>query len=283
MKHKLSSNLYKYFRCNIIMSKSNSDPKLKNLSQTIWLKNLKHHPKNFSQMKLFIEIIDKIGICTHSQFDINLIPLMDPERLDIIYATLMIMNTSFNKFVDNTVKKIFIENIEEMFECNDLRRFDLFFDQLTQDIDYFVCTIIKSFYPIKINYREEIENKFIDYLKLTFSKKFYKLTTKKLSYEIDDEFFIINKLLFSRIIDEFVLSIESILGEIYSTIKMFLDQVFNPDCSLDVIKIILNSLEKHINVDILLNSQTMDIQMYMEQKLYIEQNKPVSKYLSQNY
>ena len=126
---------------NIIKETSNDIP-IKYIDQATWLKTIEHYPKTISHMKLLVSIVDKIGI-----FDnLNLTETceMNADKLNILYAILRIMNKVFNKYVDYVVKKIFRDGLEEIFNCTHLTYYDLFFDQLTQDIDHFVCSLLRN-------------------------------------------------------------------------------------------------------------------------------------------
>ena len=145
-------------KTNLKESQRNIDnTKIKNIESAEWFQTIYHYPKTIGHMKLLISIVDKIGI--FDKYDIAKISEMESNKLNIMYAILRIMNKVFNKYSDYVVKKTFRDGLKDIFSCTNLTYYDLFFDQLTQDIDHFVCSIIKSDYPT-MN-RNVIEFKFV--------------------------------------------------------------------------------------------------------------------------
>lgn len=239
---------------------------IKNINQTHWFKSMDHYPKTVNQLNLLILIVDKVGIFSKIKLDKTID--MDSKKLDILYAVLRIMNKVYNKYSDYAVKKIFRAGLKELFTCTDLTHYDLFFDQLTQDVDHFICTIIKNPYS-EIN-EVVLKNKFIKYLESTFNKTFYIGIMKKLSYDVNHNFYQQHDELFASMIDEFINYTNCILYDTYETMKIFLDKIFSPKCSDETTNEIMSALEKHIDLQNLFKEQSMEIDIYIEQKLYDE-------------
>lgn len=239
---------------------------LKNIDTASWFKTMEHYPKTVGHMKLLVSIVDKIGI--FNKFDLSKTSNMDANKLNILYAILRIMNKVFNKYLDYVVKIIFRENLKNIFVCSHLTYYDLFFDQLTQDIDHFICLIIKSYYPkMKVSI---IKNKLVDYLQITFGKPFYTNIMKKLNYNIDNGFYKENNTLFISIVQEFIKYTKETLLETYETMKIFLTKIFDDYCSIETMNEIITSLKKHIDLKNLFMEPCMEIDIYCEQKLYDE-------------
>ena len=236
---------------------------IKNIEQANWFKTMNYYPTTIEHMKLLISIVDKIGI--FNKFDLRMTVNMDANRLDILYAILRIMNKMFNGYLDYVVKKIFRDGLKELFICSHLTNYDLFFDQLTQDIDHFICSIIKTYYP---NMNDKIlKLKFINYLRSTFDKTFYDDIIKKLEYNINDKFYEKHNELFLSIIQEFITYTNETLTETYETMKIFLDKIFSPYCSQETINEIMIALKQHIDLKNLFIESCMEIDIYCEQKI----------------
>lgn len=240
-----------------------NDMKIKNINSAEWIKTMNQIPKTVGHMKLLITIVDKIGI--FKEFDINKTSEMDSNKLNILYAILRIMNKVFNKYLDYVDKKIFMEKFKNIFPSTDLINHQLLLDQITQDIDHFVCSIFKNFYPnlnhhlILINLKKYITN--------TFKKSFYQNTMKKLGYIIDDSFFDKHKKIIDEMVDDFVSYTNQELRETYQTMRLFLVNIFNNNSSREMILDIMKSLEKHIDLRDLFKEDCLEIQIYSEQKI----------------
>lgn len=241
-----------------------ADKKIKYIESASWFKTMEHYPKTVGHVKLLVSIVDKVGIM--DRFNLQQMSDMNSDKLNIFYAILRIMNKIFNKYLDYAVKKIFMERFQKIFATKmDLTNNELFFDQLTQDIDHFVCYTTKSYFP---NMNETIiKNKFVSYLRTTFNKIFYGNITKKIGIQFNDKFFMKYDPTFTLMINEFVNYSKDVLKETFETMKLFLEKIFSKDCTTQTINDIIKSLEKHIDLKSLFNEECMEIAIYSEQKL----------------
>jgi len=250
-------------RENNIFKESLDDIIIKNIDQSDWFRTMDHYPRTIGHVKLLVSIVDKIGI--FNKFDLAQTSNMNSNKLNIMYAVLRIMNKVFNKYLDYVVKKIFRDGLKEIFYCTHLTYYDLFFDQLTQDLDHFVCSVIRLDYPnmdaVSIKY------KFVMHLQFIFEKAFYQNIIKKLTYNIDSNFYIAHNNLFLIMAQEFVKYTKEMLSETYETMKIFLEKIFSPNCSEGTIFEIMAALEKHIDLKNLFKENCMEIDIYCEQKL----------------
>lgn len=239
--------------------------RINHIDHSKWFKTMDHYPTTVGQINLLILIVDKIGI--FREYDLSKTHKMSGDNLNILYAILRITNDAYNKYLDYVVKKIFRDDFKEIFGCSSISHYDLFFDQLTQDIDNFVCSVMISHFP-QLN-ENSINKKFIKYLDTTFKKSFYEKIMKKLAYRVDDEFFKENAVLFSNMIKEFVAYTNETLTDIFMTMKIFLDKIFcTHGCpSQEIINEIISSLKKHFNLKELFEKTCMEIEIYNEQKL----------------
>lgn len=242
--------------------------RIKNINKTNWFKTMDYYPKTIEQIKLLISIVDKISI--FESFDLDKIIEMESDKLDILYAVIRIMNKVFNRYLDFAVKKIFRNGLKQLFSCTDLTYYDLFFDQLTQDIDNFVCVTIKQHYPIMNAL--DIKNNFIKYLESIFSKNFYQKLIKKLSYDVDNNFYKKHNDLFKKMTQEFISHTNDTLHETYETMKIFLDKIFNPQCSVETINEIISTLKNNMDLKILFEEKSMEISIYIESAISLTQN-----------
>ena len=239
------------------------DAKIKNISKAIWLCTMEHYPKTVGHMKLLISIVDKIGI--FNKFNLAETSAMTAPKLNILYAILRITNKLFNGYLDYVVKKIFRDGLKEIFICTNLTYYDLFLDQLTQDIDHFVCSIIKTHC---LNFTEQlIKTKMVEYFRSTFRKTFYENIMKKLSYDVGKNFYKNNNELFQTMTLEFITYTRETLTDTYDTMKIFLEIIFSNECSDQMLNEITSALEKHIDLKSLFDENCLEIDVYCEQKL----------------
>lgn len=256
--------------CNLVLKSfylenNMDDKKIKYIDQALWFITMEHYPKTIGQMKLLVSIVDKIGI--FDNFDLIQTSEMDAKKLNIIYAILRIMNKIFNKYLDHVVKKIFRTNFKQIFKQNNSKtnHYNLFLEQLTQDMDHFVCFIIKNEYPNMD--KNTIKLKLVEYLKSTFQKNFYENIMKKISCKINNSFYTKHDQILSNTVDQFITYMKQNLDEIYGTMIIFLEKVFNKNCKYQTLFDISVSLERHINLKNLFFENCMEIDIYSEQKL----------------
>ena len=243
------------------------DTKIKYIDQALWLKTIEHYPKTVGHMKLLISIVDKMGIFT--AFDLVRTSEMDSTKLNILYAILRITNKIYTKYVDHVVTKILVPQFGEIFSghfyissCYE----QLFFDQLVQDIDHFVCLTTLTYYPNMVG--SIIKNKLVEHIKCTLQKAFYKNVMKKIFYHMGNEFYSKYDNIFTKMATDYVDYSEKTLKGPYTTMKTFLETIFNQNCThTKTVSEIINSLEKHINLPSLFNENCMEIDIYCEQKL----------------
>lgn len=237
--------------------------KLQHIDEAYWLKTMEHYPETVEQLKLLVTIMDKMGI--FEKFDLCQTSQMDGDKLNVLYAILRIMNKAFNKYLDHTVRKIFKNHLETIFVCTHLGYYDIFFDQLVQDIDNFVCYILHP--PHNSLSEIVIFNKLVKYLEQLFKKKFYQDITKKLGYRLDKSFFAKNNEILQSIIEDFLAYTNETLMEIYQIMIMFLEKIFSKECQNETVQEIINTLEKYIDLAGLFREECMEIEIYCEQKI----------------
>ena len=112
----------------------------------------------------------------------------------------------------------------------------------------------------------------MNYVRSTFKKTFYDNIMKKLSYEITKDFYDKHNELFERIAQEFIIYTKETLAETYETMKIFLNKIFEPNCSNETCNDIILALQEHIDIKKLFEENCMEIDVYCEQKLDDEIN-----------
>lgn len=240
------------------------DKKIKNINRAKWLKTMNYYPKTVEHFKLLISIVDRTKI--FDKFDIDRIATMDGSKINIIYAILRLMNKVYGGYLDYVVKKIFRDGLKELFGCtNKIIYYDMFMDQLTQDIDYFVCSTIKKQYSVMD--KNIIKSDFIQFLSTTFNKRFYNNLI-----DINNEFYKKNDILFSCLVQQFIKYTNTVLAETYDTMEIFLEQIFSSESSEETINAISTALKKHINLKNLFEESCMEIDIYVEHILDTESN-----------
>ena len=248
---------------------TSSDPiKIRNISQSEWFNSICQHPKTIGEMKLLISIMDRLNIFKNA--DLNQIAQMDHCRLNILYAILRITNKMFNKYLDYVSKRIFSGILREVFTCNNIGLYDLFFDQLVQDVDHFVCGSIQSILGGDQNSKakSQIRSDLKSYLLTTFKKPFYQQISKKLSYDLSDKFFTENPKIISSIVNQYIAYTKDNIYDSYYNMVYFSENVFNKNCSDQVILTIMDTLTKHINLKELLEEPCIELDIYYEQLLH---------------
>ncbi|MEM3062739.1 MAG: hypothetical protein QW303_04230 [Nitrososphaerota archaeon] len=235
---------------------------IKNIDQTIWFRKIKHCPRTIEHIKLFVLIMDKIGIL--SGFDLQKMGEMEGAELDIIYATLRIMNKIFNKYLEGATE-IIVKHLKKIFVKKMLNKsYKLFFDQLIQDLDHFICSTIKNNFP---DVSEEMVRKnLLEFLETNFRKSFYQNLVKKMSTNCD-KLLSQNDDIMKQCTTEFVNYSHLILDRPYCNIRLLLNNIF---CNLYTQKRmddLVNMFENNIDLSSLFNEECSEMEIYSEQKL----------------
>jgi len=252
--------------------------KIRYIEQASWFKTMEHYPKTIGHAKLLVSILDKVGI--FNEFNLSVIGMMESKRLNILYAVLRIMNNVFNKYLDKVVKIFFGDIFKQMFEhvMTDTDDYELLLDQLMQDVDHFVCLMIKSYYPLLS--ASIIKIKFVEHLKVSFQKSFYENLFKK--YGITETLYDKHNELFTQMSNEFVKITSDSLDQTHKSMKLFADRIFSLDCSYQTIVNIMNLIESRIDTEKLFYENSMEIDIYSEQKLNDEcssKQKQINKFV----
>lgn len=235
---------------------------LENIEFTNWFKTLEMYPKTVSEFSLLVKMVDRIGI--FHDHDVTPIRCMDAEKLDIIYVVLKITNKIFNNYLSHVVENVFVYNLCEIFKCSDLIYHEMFIEQLTQDVDDFVCTSIQNYFQ-KSNSPEIIEETLISHLKQIFSQPFYLNIFDKLGYNCDSHFYEENRAVITEIINEYLDYTNTELTETYTTMKYFIDMVFDSDSDPSKIQEIIATLENLIDVhELLTGDSSLEFDAYCE-------------------
>lgn len=238
--------------------------KIKYINNAIWFKTLEQCPQTIGHMKLLITAIDKIGI--FDKFDLLKMRNMDSKKLDVIYGILRIINKIFNSYLTSSTK-IIIDEIKDMNIFKNSSYNDSLFDQLTQDIDFFISGIIKKEYPTMNIFN--VKNSFIEYLKNTFDKYFYRNIFKKTNNRINERFFTDNDDKFLCMIEKLAIHTKEILFDKCEMMIDLLAKIFSTDCSIKTLQEII-SLLKQNDLKNLLKENCLEIDIYSEQKLDYE-------------
>ena len=240
--------------------------KIVNIKNAEWLRTITHYPRTVEQMKMLVSVLDKVGIT--NKYDLSMTQSMNSENLNIFYAILRIVNKVFNGYLDYVVRKIFICGLKDLFVCTDLVLYDLFFDQMTQDFYHFIPLMI-NLYPNKTDVLI-IKKHFCDYLRTSFSKPFYEELITKLDYDITENFYVENNQFFLNMTQNFLEYTHQCLSETNESMDIFLEEIFNSDCSRETIDNILECLKQHIDLDNIFEESCVEIDIYSELKLNSE-------------
>lgn len=238
--------------------------KIKNIKKAKWFCTMEHYPKTIGDLYLLLSIMDKMYI--FKNLAINNVIKMNAYRLDIIYAVLRINLKMYNKYLDYAVKKIFCNNFKKIFNNVSSSVKGVLFDQLLQDMDDFVCEIIKTEYPNldKSSINKKFKIHVTKMLKMPFYNKF--LTNDKKSIS-NDSLYDTNMQLFTESIDDFITYTKITLTETYDTMKIFIDKIFDNNSSTNTIDEIILALNRHIDIDSLFNESCLELDIYNEQKM----------------
>lgn len=244
------------------MKKISDNIYIKNINNSKWFTTLGLYPRTIGHIKILVSIFDRIGI--FNDFDLTTLSDMEADRLDIIYAILRITNRIFTIYLDHVIKKIYIPHMKEIFVCTDFPFYDAFIDQLSQDIDHFIGSIVYCSSEIE---ETDVKNKFVNYLNLIFKDKFYETIIKKLPYRIDEIFYKKNDSTFVYISKKFVKYTFSSLIIPHQEIKIFLQKTFDQQCSSETMKEIILIIKNSVNIKKLLSEPCLEIDIYNEHML----------------
>lgn len=249
--------------------KQNCNLNLSNIESTTWMKSLDFYPKTSPQLDLLKSLLDKMDL--FAKYDITNINVTNFSaiKLDVMYLILRIDDYVFKQYSNRVINDIFKKSLHDVFPCTNLMAHDMFFDQLTQDLDVFVLENYIDAIDVNQIRIKRISKKFISCLKNLLDKPFYKKIVKKLNYNIDDDDFLVkHQRLFEITITEYILFTRANIIEIRNSLQLFLTVVFESDndniFDNNQLHHIHDSLIDHIDIQTLLDSSCMEIQIYSE-------------------
>lgn len=236
---------------------------IKNIEKTIWFRTINYYPKTMDDIKLLFMIVDKINI--FHEYDLSMISEMNEKSLDIIYAILRITNKIFTKYSEHVVKKIFVNKFKKLLieKYNVTKNLSFLMDQMIQDFEHFVSIIVKKY---RIFTQDTIKYELTKYIKNTFSNRFYKNCIKKLSSNIETDFYLKHDLIIDQITKDFISYTEENITSIYITMRFLLDNIFSNHNNVDQMDEIKNTLNKYINLDELFMENCMELDIYGDEK-----------------
>lgn len=221
---------------------------IRNIKFTQWFARLQCYPETTEKMLLFVSIIDKLNLIDDNIVDE--MAIMDAIKLDIIYIVLRITNVIFNDYLQYVLEHIFCQNFIKIFKSY---YSDIFVDQLWQDLDYFICNYI-NFEELDANI---IQSELREYLRNTLTKS---------GITIDTAFFIQHDELFKQTIDTFIVYTREIFNSIRETMQLIINTAYitKEYDELFEIKILF---ERNFDIEELLNSECMEINIYHEHSI----------------
>lgn len=232
------------------------------IEKTNWVQFMKTVPKTLKHFDLLVFFLDKLDIC--KQYDLTYIQSFDEQRLDILYATLRLINHYFCVYNEYCYDSILGPFYTKLFGDS----YDLVFDQLTQDSEYFVANMIKKFYP-KLEY-DTISLEYQNHLKSIIQYEFYQ---KFISVKTDDN---IEKT-YTKILTTFSKRIDKVILELISSANIYLDDIYElsneiigkifddnePIKSKNIDKIIQSLINN--NIDDIFDTECIEIERYYEE------------------
>lgn len=247
------------------------------IDKTTWFKTMNGYPTNIRDFSLLLQVTDKLKL--FNDFDLKKICAMGCDKLDVIYAIIMIVDKLYSGHLDYIVKNIFLETVLELFDCNNLSYYNMLTDQLTQDIDVFVSDTIENRYiasktvgkSVNKTFNVDIKNKFVQFLTCLSKQKFYKTVFRKLGSDFKK--LIQDKNCINQICDEYKTYVCENVDEVRNTMNLFLDKIFDNSCSCNSVKKIYLSLVDNIDLNNLFLSNSIQLDNYLERKIDLDYEK----------
>jgi hypothetical protein len=244
------------------MSMSNNqylNTMIENIDDTIWFSKIDYYPKTVADIRLFFSIMDRFGV--FDNLEIQKISKMNAKQLDLIYIITMINTKLFNKYSSHCTRKIVTKNIKKNMYSTDVN-YSMLIDKICQDFDNFLCETVKSNYFWTNQYlvTSKIVHEFTKIIEDKFCSTIIKdlgFNTSKLLKNLGNGQIIANEIL-AYTNDQFL--------EVYNAINYFSSKIFNDDISNDTFEKIVKSLDKYINLNVLMEEQFMEVAIYCEEK-----------------
>ena len=246
---------------------NNDDRLLINIYKAEWFQTVTYCPRTLGQMKLFIEMVDKMKIL--KQYNLDLVVVMDNRRLNIIFALIKITNFFYHKFNYLLIKNILKPYYVRIFKID---KHSINMDQLIQDssIIEYIMTVFPEIDSFNIT---EI---LLTNLRQSLKSDFFKKTSLSDSLS--------NISIFRELSDEIVTYTIKSVRDIHTTMGVFLLDVFNEDIEDNRIDQIIGLILNNMNFEKILYNQCTDIAMYNEYIINdITNTKNVSNIMEQEH
>ena len=221
------------------------DRQIININEADWFQTLDYCPKTLNQMKLFIEIMDRMKIL--KSYNLDLIVIMDHRRLNILFALLKITNKFFDGYSDQLTKKILKPRFMKLFDTD---KHSIILDQLIQDSDGVITDYVSLKYPnissnnletiLYSNFKKSLESDFYRRANIIVPKSYDEVATEIVSYTIKS------------------------MKDIHTTVNVFLSDIFGEDTEDNRIDQLVGLVLNNMNFEKIMYEQCAEINIYNE-------------------
>lgn len=228
--------------------------KIKNLSRTRYLQYLDPIPETIDHIKIMITLMDPLDL--FSSYRIENIQQFSEHHLDLMYLSIRSNHCLFQKYLDNVLRYILIDNIMSIISCDDYHIQEQLEDQLSQDLIHIISLICKTSY--RCIHPETFKAKLIQYLKQTWKQDFYKTS---LPFKVSNSFFAKHDDLFIDISNKFTKYTKEILDKSYESSQILVSKLFD---GREDVESLLDSFENLIDIDVVLDHDDHILPVYGE-------------------
>lgn len=225
------------------------------IESTRWIKNMQSVPKTVSHIDLLAFFLDKLDIT--NQYDISFVSGFDANRIDIFYGALRLINHYFCAYNEYCFSQIFEPYYQNAFGEN----YDLLYDQLIQDSEYFVSYMIKKF-ALKLDH-DILKMEYTNYLNSIIKFDYYQ---KFISMDNSVEKKLFRKKKINSLINNLITSSGKYLNDIYELSNDIIKTIFSPitiESNKSIDKIFASLINN--NIDEIIDSECIEIDMYYEE------------------
>jgi hypothetical protein len=237
---------------------------LKNIGKTRFFIQLDEYPQTVSDLKTMIDIVDVAEL--FKNYNLAVTKTFSPTRLDVTYVVLLLGNQIYTKFIHHVSQNVIVAKLRSIIKCSSLTWYDLFFDQLSQDIEPYLKEMISSMRSTTDNSTKSVVS-FTCYFVSLMKNDIYRTSSKKLKQKFGKSFVKRNANVFNQIEIDLEACIINDLSESIETLEMFVSDVFNQSVNDDIVNNILNRISSNINLETLVTVKSLEMEIYMEQRL----------------
>lgn len=238
---------------------------MKNIAATRLFSQLDAYPSTVKQMETFVEVVDVAKL--FSDMDLSQVRSFSPIKLDLIYVILRLSNLVHTRFIASLLEETIIPHLQTTIRCTSLNWYNILFDQMTQDVEYFLHRAVRFCLENDGSVHQYMVSGIVSILEKVSCNSVYQTAFRKLNQKMDKTYFQENESLFHLIAAEVEDEIRGQFSKTMESLIIFAQDALDPEIEDEDAEKIMASLDKIIGLNEVMAQECHELVVYVEQTL----------------